>query len=133
MSNFWSVVGAAAGATIGAIADELDKRERVVVVERPSVRVRVSASPSVETVRLVKEQDISLRGTVVRTFGFCPDYYVVIKELEDGRVYMRRLLSKDSTMLISGTHIVTKHMLDNDYVYVRKMSAEEFDKVAFWL
>ena len=54
MSNFWSVLGAAAGATAGAIIDEMDRQNRpnvtVRFVERPAVRVRVSAP--VETVRI---------------------------------------------------------------------------------
>ena len=133
MSNFWSVLGAAAGATAGAIIDEMDRQNRphvsVRFVERP-VHVRVSAP--VETVRIVDNVEPDLRGRVYKTFGFCPDYYVVVRENLDGTVDMAKILSSHSYFPMS-TKTISIHSLRNDYIYARHMNDEEFARVAKWL
>ncbi len=134
MSNFWSVLGAAAGATCGAIVDELERENRprvsVRFVERP-VHVRVSAP--VETVRIVDNTDSDdLRGRVYKTYGFCPDYYVVVRENLDGTVKLARILSAHGTMPMS-KKTVSMHQLRNDFVFVREMDLEEFSAFVRWL
>ena len=134
MSNFWSVLGAAAGATAGAIIDEMDRQDRpnvtVRFVERPAVRVRVSAP--VETVRIVDDVESDLRGRVYKSFGWCPDYYVVIRENIDGTVELAKILSSHSYIPMS-RKTISIHSLRNDYIYARHMSDEEFARVAKWL
>lgn len=133
MSNFWSVVGAAAGATIGAIADEMDRQNRPSVsvrfVERP-VHVRVSAP--VETVRIVDNVEPDLRGRVYKTFGFCPDYCVVTRVNLDGTVDVARILSSHSYFPMD-KKTISLHTLRNDLIFVREMSDSEFSRIAKWL
>lgn len=133
MSNFWSVLGAAAGATAGAIIDEMDRQNRpnvtVRFVERP-VHVRVSAP--VETVRIVDDVESDLRGRVYKSFGWCPDHYVVIRENIDGTVELAKILSSHSYIPMS-RKTISIHSLRNDYIYVRHMNDDEFSRVAKWL
>ena len=126
MSNgFWTVLGAVGGAIVDAMEDRNRNNDGVIVVDAPRTTHRV------ERVVYRKCSEDNLRGHVYKTFGYCPDYYVVVKQYEDGTYDVRKLMCKHSTCISSfGRRRMTRHQLENEFIFDHIMTNNEFACVA---
>ena len=125
MSNgFWTVLGAVTGALVDVIEDGR-KSEGVFVVDAPRTTHRV------ERVVYRECSEDNLRGHVYKSFGYCPDYYVVVRQYEDGTYDVRKLMCKHSTCISSfGRRRMTRHQLENEFIFDHIMTSNEFACVA---
>jgi len=118
--NFGEVMGAIADASVEA---ERQRRNREADYYRP-VEIHVIDS---EIRRRYH------RGMVFKTYGFCPDTYVILKEDESrpGSWVLGELMTDHSTMILKKVKM-SECQIDHDLVFSHQMNDQQFRDVIRW-